>query len=204
MFDEPGWTGDVGADGGAPQFRGDCGQVCVAFGIPDEDGRVSREKTGDARASNGVARVAGEGGFRDGNTVDIEEAIADGAAESGIGGDVEEGAIRAGLVEGGEFGGDVAAEGRVGLFVDVGFWGDAGQAAADLRGGAVRREVPGFGVDDLERGVCRAGERQGDVEAGGCEEGGAFERASGIVGEYESLRGQAISILFCEDDATDG
>jgi hypothetical protein len=94
-------------------------------------------------------------------------AVDDGATEVGVGGDVDDGSGE----EGFEFGGDVAAKGGVGFFVE--FWGVG--VGADGGGGLGGSEMAGLGVDDLD-GALGVGR----------DEGGAFEGAGGIVSKDES------------------
>jgi len=131
------------------------------------DGNRLRKEIRELGGGDGMVGVVGEVGLVDGDALNEELAIDDGTAEVGVGGDVDDGAGE----EGEEFGGDIAAESGVCLFVE-GLAG--GGELADFGGGLSGGEVAGLGVVDLE----------GCGKEGG-EEGGAFERASGIVGEDE-------------------
>lgn len=111
--------------------------------------------------------VVGEVGLVDGDAVQEKLAFDDGTAEVGIGGDIDDGTGE----EGEEFGGYIATESGVRFFVEgVAGGGELANSGRGFGGG----EVASLGVVNLEGCGKEGGEQRG-----------AFQRASGIVGEDE-------------------
>jgi len=124
------------------------------------EGEGVGEGVRDGGGADGGAGVAGEVGFGDGDAVDEELAVDDGAAEVGVGGDIDDGSWE----QGGEFGGDVATKGGVRLFVDFGVVG----VGADGGGSFGGRQMAGVGIDNAPRLLAVVGQQGGTFEGAGC------------------------------------
>jgi len=143
-------------------------------GVGEEPG--AGKEMEEVRGDDGLAGIAGELGEMDGDAVDGEDTELNGAADGGVGGNVKDRGR-----EGEEFGGDVAAEGGVGLLVERSVGGPGFDEGVGIEGGG----VAGVGVDDedaIREGSGVRIERDGGGEAEGGEEGAAFEGAGGVVG----------------------
>ena len=185
---------------GLRRQRGRGGDAHGAVGLLGKQG-------GDKVRADGIERVGGEIRACQRHAVHKLRAIPRRAPEGGVGGGEPEPLCAADILHGRQLRAEVAAQRRVGFFVENGAPGRLGQPCdgAHARGGVLRRQVAALGVrnDDVgltvgEQAGCQGvGEKQGrgDPMPGKLDSG--VQGAGEIVCDHQKLHGLRGSGASC-------